>query len=327
MRIRNVSWYAFAFALALVFESSGAFAQIPRASGRMLVGFPPGGAVDILGRLFAEPMGEAIGRTVIVENRPGAVGQIAAEALKAAAPDGATLMVAPDASVIIRPQTLSKPPFDPLADFIPVAHTGNWATALGIHAGLPVKTLSEFVSWAKANPDRASFGSSGAGGSTHFFGVMLGQSVGVPLRQVPYKGAGPAILDVVAGHIPATIQPLGTLLAQAKAGKIAILAMSGSRRSPGAPDVPTFAELGHPGLTADGWFGIFAPAGTPPETTARLNGAFVRAMRAPALKERMRNLDLEVREMSPQEFAAVVRADYARWGPVIRASGFRGDGQ
>jgi tripartite-type tricarboxylate transporter receptor subunit TctC len=293
----------------------------------MLVGFPPGGAVDILGRLFAEPMGEAIGRTVIVENRPGAVGQIAAEALKAAAPDGATLMVAPDASVIIRPQTLSKPPFDPLADFIPVAHTGNWATALGIHAGLPVKTLSEFVSWAKANPDRASFGSSGAGGSTHFFGVMLGQSVGVPLRQVPYKGAGPAILDVVAGHIPATIQPLGTLLAQAKAGKIAILAMSGSRRSPGAPVVPTFAELGLPALTADGWFGIFAPAGTPPETTARLNGAFVRAMRAPALKERMRNLDLEVREMSPQEFAAVVRADYARWGPVIRASGFRGDGQ
>ena len=325
MRIRSLSWYA--FALVLVFESSGAFAQTPRASGRMLVGFPPGGAVDILGRLFAEPMGEAIGRTVIVENRPGAVGQIAAEALKAAAPDGATLMVAPDASVIIRPQTLSKPPFDPLADFTPVAHTGNWATALGIHAGLPVKTLSEFVSWAKANPGRASFGSSGAGGSTHFFGVMLGQSVGVPLRQVPYKGAGPAILDVVAGHIPATIQPLGTLLAQAKAGKIAILAMSGSRRSPGAPDVPTFAELGHPGLTADGWFGIFAPAGTPPETTARLNGAFVRAMRAPALKERMRNLDLEVREMSPQEFAAVVRADYARWGPVIRASGFRGDGQ
>jgi len=325
MRIRNVFWCA--FGLALIFGSGGAFAQAPRAQARMLVGFPPGGAVDILGRLFAEPMGEAIGRTVIVENRPGAVGQIAAEALKAAAPDGATLMVAPDASVIIRPQTLSKPPFDPLADFTPVAHTGNWATALGIHAGLPAKTLSEFVNWAKANPDRATFGSSGAGGSTHFFGVLLGQTVGVPLRQVPYKGAGPAILDVVAGHIPATIQPLGTLLAQAKAGKLAILAMSGSRRSPGAPEVPTFSELGYPGLTVDGWFGIFAPAGTPPETTAKLNGAFVRAMRAPAVGEKMRNLDLEVREMSPQEFAAVVRADYARWGPVIRASGFRGDGQ
>ena len=127
--------------------------------------------------------------------------------------------------------------------------------------------------------------------------------------------------------IPATIQPLGTLLAQAKAGKIAILGMSASRRSPGAPDVPTFAELGYPGLTADGWFGIFAPAGTPPETTARLNRTFVQAMRAPAVGEKMRNLDLEVREMSPQEFSAVVKADYARWRPIIRASGFSGDGQ
>lgn len=322
MWVGNVPWYV----LALVLGCSGALAQAPRGQAKMLVGFPPGGAVDILGRLFAEPMGEAIGRTVIVENRPGAVGQIAAEALKAALPDGGTLMLAPDASIIIRPQTLSKPPFDPLNDFTPVAHTGNWATALGIHAGLPVKTFADYVSWAKANPDGASFGSSGAGGSTHFFGVLLGQTVGVSLRQVPYKGAGPAILDVVAGHIPATIQPLGTLLAQAKAGKIAILATSGSRRSPGAPDVPTFAELGLPALTADGWFGIFAPAGTPPETVTKLNGAFVRAMRAPAVSEKMRNLDLEAREMSPQEFAAVVRADYARWGPVIRTSGFRGDG-
>lgn len=300
-------------------------AQSARAPAKMLVGYPPGGAVDVLGRLFAEPMAEALGRTVIVENRPGAVGQIAAEALKAAAPDGNTLMVAPDATVIIRPQTLSKPPFDPLADFAPVAHAGNWAFALGVHAGLPVKTLADYVSWAKANPDKASFASSGAGGSTHFFGVLLGQALGVPLAQVSYKGAGPAIFDVVAGHIPATIQPLGTLLAQARAGKLAVLAMSGSERSPGAPEVPTFAELGYASLVVEGWFGIFAPAGTPPETLAKLNGAFVQAMRAPAVRERMRNLDLEVREMSASEFASIVKTDYGRWGPTIRASGFRGD--
>jgi tripartite-type tricarboxylate transporter receptor subunit TctC len=291
----------------------------------MLVGYPPGGAVDVLGRLFAETMSEALGRPVVVENRPGAVGQIAAEALKAATPDGNTLMVAPDATVIIRPQTLSKPPFDPFADFAPVAHAGNWAFALGIHAGLPVKTLADYVSWAKANRDKASFASSGAGGSTHFFGVLLGQTLGVPLAQVSYKGAGPAILDVVAGHVPATVQPLGTLLAQAKAGKIAVLAMSGRERSPGAPEVPTFAELGYASLSVEGWFGIFAPAGTPPETVAKLNGAFVQAMRAPAVRDRMRNLDLEVREMSAAEFASVVKADYGRWGPIIRASGFRGD--
>jgi len=319
MRIRIVSWCA--FALVLAFEWSSAFAQ----TARMLIGYPPGGAVDVLGRLFAETMSEAVGRPVVVENRPGAVGQIAAEALKAAAPDGNTLMVAPDATVIIRPQTLSKPPFDPLADFAPVAHAGNWAFALGTHAGLPVRTLADYLSWVRADSARANFASSGAGGSTHFFGVLLGQTLGVPLAQVSYKGAGPAILDVVAGHVPATVQPLGTLLAQAKAGKIAVLGMSAKARSPGAPDVPTFSELGYPALTADGWFGIFSPAGTPAETVAKLNGAFVQAMRSSAVRDKMRNLDLEVREMSAPEFAAVVKADYARWGPIIRASGFSGD--
>lgn len=312
-------------ALALGLACSAALAQGSRAPAHMLVGYPPGGAVDVLGRIFAEPMSEALGRPVVVENRPGAVGQIAAEILKAATPDGGTLMLAPDATVIIRPQTLSKPPFDPLADFAPVAHTGNWAFALGVHAGLPVKTLSGYLAWVKADAARAVFASSGAGGSTHFFGVLLGQTAGVPLRQVSYKGAGPAILDVVAGHVPATIQPLGTLLAQARAGKIAVLAMSSKERSPGAPGVPTFAELGYPALSAEGWFGIFAPAATPAATVEKLNGAFVRAMRTPGVKDKMRGLELEVREMSAAEFAGIVRTDYGRWGPIIRASGFRGD--
>jgi tripartite-type tricarboxylate transporter receptor subunit TctC len=310
-----------------VLALAAALACAPAAAqtARMLVGYPPGGAVDVLGRIFAEPMGEALGRTVIVENRPGAVGQIAAEALKAAPPDGGTLMLAPDATVIFRPQTLSKPPYDPLADFAPVAHTGRWNFALAVHSELRVKTLAEYVSWVKADAGRAVFASSGAGGSTHFFGVLLGQTEGIPLLQVPYKGAGPAILDVVAGHVPATIQPLGTLLAQARAGKLVILGMSGRERSAGAPEVPTFAELGLPALTADAWFGIFAPAATPADTVKKLNAAFVQAMRAPAVKERMQGLDLEVHEMSAAEFAAIVRADYARWGPVIRASGFKGD--
>lgn len=320
MRIRALRLVVIASALV----SALAQAQ-PRAPARMLVGYPPGGAVDVLGRIFAEPMGEALGRPVVVENRPGAVGQIAAEALKAAPPDGGTLMVAPDATVIFRPQTLSKPPFDPITDFAPVAHTGKWTFALGVHAGLPVKTLAEYLAWVKADAGRASFASSGAGGSTHFFGVLLGQTTGVPLEQVSYKGAGPAILDVVAGHVPATVQPLGTLLAQSRAGKIAVLAMSGRERSPGAPEVPTFAELGFPSLAAEAWFGIFAPAATPAETVTKLNGAFVQAMRTQGVKDKMRGLDLEVREMSPAEFSILVRADYARWGPVIRASGFKGD--
>jgi len=310
--------------LGTVFVCTLACAQT-RAPAHMLVGYPPGGAVDVLGRIFAEPMGEALGRTVIVENRPGAVGQIAAEALKAAPPDGSTLMLAPDATVIFRPQTLAKPPYDPLTDFAPVAHAGRWNFALAVQAEMRVRTLAEYLAWVKADAGRAVFASSGAGGSTHFFGVLLGQTAGLSLQQVPYKGAGPAILDVVAGHVPATIQPLGTLLAQAKAGKLVILGMSGRERSAGAPDVPTFAQAGFPALTADAWFGIFAPAATPADTVRKLNAAFVSAMRAPAVKEKMRGLDLEVHEMTPAEFAAIVRADYARWGPIIRASGFKGD--
>lgn len=320
MRFRGLPGMALAAALAC----AQAAAQ-SRQPAHMLVGYPPGGAVDVLGRIFAEPMAEALGRTVIVENRPGAVGQIAAEALKAAPPDGGTLMLAPDATVIFRPQTLAKPPYDPLADFAPVAHAGRWNFALGVQAELRVKTLAEYVSWVKADMNRAVFASSGAGGSTHFFGVLLGQTEGIPLLQVPYKGAGPAILDVVAGHVPATIQPLGPLLAQAKAGRLVILGMSGRERSAGAPDVPTFAELGLPGLTADAWFGIFAPAATPADTVKKLNAAFVQAMRTESVRDRMHGLDLEVREMSAGEFSAIVRADYARWGPVIRASGFKGD--
>lgn len=314
-----------AFALGLA--CSAAFAQIARSPAKMLVGFPPGGAVDVLGRIFAESLSESIARPVIVENRPGAVGQIAAEALKAAVPDGSTLMLAPDASIVIRPQTLKRPPFDPLADFAAVAHTGNWALALAINAGLPAKDLREFVAWARANPAGSAFGSSGAGGSTHLYGLMLSQALGVDLRHIPYKGAGPAIADLVAGHVASSVQPLGTFLQQARAGKVRVLGISAGRRSPSAPEVPTFAELGYPSLEAEGWFGIFAPAATSAETISRLNSVFVGAMRTPAVMQRMRNLDLEVREMTAGEFASRVKADYARWGAVIRASGFSGDNQ
>lgn len=300
-------------------------AQGAHAPARMLVGFPPGGAVDVLGRLFAQQLSDAEGRPVIVENRPGAVGQIAAQALKAAAPDGNTLMVAPDASLVIRPQTLQHPPFDPLADFAPVAHTGNWDMAFAVNSTIPAKDLREFAGWAKADPVRSVFGSAGAGGSTHFYGLMLAQAMGIELRQVPYKGAGPAITDLVAGHIASAVLPLGTLLQQARAGKIRVLAVSGKQRSPTAPDVPTAIEQGYPSLAAEGWFGIFAPAATPQDTVARLNAVFVKAMRTPAVKERMGNLDLEIREMTPAQFGALVKSDYERWGPIIKASGFSGD--
>ena len=324
MRVASLLWCTAAFTAAAAMPVA-TLAQGTHAPGRMLVGFPPGGAVDVLGRLFAQQLSDADGRPVIVENRPGAVGQIAAQALKAAAPDGNTLMLVPDASLVIRPQTLQHPPFDPLADFPPVAHTGKWDLAFAVNADVPAKDLREFAAWAKANPVRSVFGSAGAGGSTHFYGLMLAQAMGVELRHIPYKGAGPAITDLVAGHIASAVQPLGTLLQQARAGKIRIVAVSGKQRSPTAPEVPTAVEQGYPSLGVEGWFGIFAPAATPRDTVARLNSIFVQAMRTPAVKERMHNLDLEIREMTPAEFGALVKSDYERWGPIIKASGFSGD--
>jgi tripartite-type tricarboxylate transporter receptor subunit TctC len=313
--------------LALLFAAvcTAASAQT-RTPARILSGFPPGGNVDLLARLFAEKLGEATGRSVVVETRPGAVGQLAAEVVKSAAPDGNTMMVAPDATVIMRPLTMKKPPFGAL-DFTPIAHTGGIDYGLGVGSTVPARDLKEFAAWAKANPSKASFGSAGAGGLTHFLGLMIGQALGVELKHVPYKGSAPAVLDVAAGHLPATVQPLGTMLAQARAGKLRVVAVSGARRSPQYPEAPTFAELDYPSLGVESWFGIFAPAGMAPELAAELNAIFVQAMRTPAVRERMRNLDLEVHEMTAPEFAAAVKANYERWGSIIRSSGFTADSE
>lgn len=321
MKISSIHFVAVLFAAAC----SVASAQT-RTQARILCGFPPGGNVDLLARVFAEKLSEATGRSVVVENRPGAVGQIAAEVVKSAAPDGNTLMVSPDATVVIRPLTMKKPPFG-LLDFTPIAHTGGIDYALGVSSSIPARDLKEFVAWARANPEKASFGSAGAGGLTHFLGLMLSQAIGVELKHVPYKGSAPAVLDVAAGHIPATLQPLGTMLTQARSGKLRVIAVSSAKRSPQEPEAPTFAELGYPSLGVDSWFGIFGPGGMAPALAAELNAIFVQAMRTKAVRDRMRNLDLEVREMTAPEFAAVVKANYERWAPIIRSSGFSADSE
>lgn len=313
-------------ALALALACSAAAAQTQRPV-RMMIGFPPGGAVDVLARVFAERLAEALARPVVVEARPGANGQIAAEVVKAAAPDGGTLMLAPDAAVIIRPLTMRKPAFDPFADFAPVAHAGHAAQALAVAASVPAKDLREFAAWIKANPGSAAFSSPGAGGSTHFFGLMIAQELGIQLRVIPYKGSGPAVADLAAGHVASSVGPLGTMLGHARAGRIRVIGVSGAQRSPSLPDAPSFSEQGYPALTMEAWFGIFAPAGTPQDLVARLNGIILQAERTPAVRERMRNLDLEIREMTPAEFGALMRADYDRWAPIIKASGFTAESE
>ena len=310
------------FALAGVLMLASCLSWAQGRPIRMLSGFPPGGNVDILARVFAERLGEALGRPVVVEARVGAGGQIALEALKAAAPDGSTLALTPDASLIVRPLTMKTAPYDPVKDFTAVAHVGAQDYAFAANAALPAKDLREFAAWAKANPGSANVGSAGQGGATHFLGMMVGEAIGAPLQQVPYNGSGPAVTAVVAGQVASTVQPVGTVLAQAQAGKIRVLAITGAERAPSLPGVPTFVELGYPALAVSNWFGIFAPPHTPPELASQYNAVFIKAMRTPAVKDRLQALGFEVREMTPTQFSALVKADYERWGPVIKASGF-----
>jgi tripartite-type tricarboxylate transporter receptor subunit TctC len=217
---------------------------------------------------------------------------------------------------------MSKAPYDPLVDFAPVAQVGaqDYAMAIGMH--IPPKSLKEFAAWAKANPDGAHFGSSGEGGMTHFIGLLISQAIGVPLRQVPYAGSGPAVTALATDQITSTIQPLGTMVTQAQSGAIRLVALTGTQRNPAFPDVPTLSELGY-SVVATSWFGIFAPPRTPPETVTRYNQMVIAAMRTDKVKDQMRNLALDINELTPAQFAALLKSDVARWTPVIKASGFQ----
>ena len=187
------------------------------------------------------------------------------------------------------------------------------------------KDLNEFIGWAKLSPRNTSYGTAGVGTAQHFLGLVIGRAIGVTMVHVPYKGVGPALNDAIAGQIPAVILPLGTILPQAAGGKLRILAHSGSRRSPAAPGIPTFKELGYPAVEVSGWFGLFAAARTPAEVVNRYNDIVIQATRTAATRERLRALDLEPREMSAAELAATLKAEYDRWGPVVKASGFSAD--
>lgn len=311
--------YSLVGALALAGASTLAAAQ---TQYRILVGYPPGGVQNLQARIFADKLSEATGRTFVVENRTGAAGQLAAEALKAAAPDGATLLMTADSNISAYPHTVKKPAYIPLTDFVPIAHTGDYRIALAVGNAVPANDLRSFINWTKAQPGATGYGTAGAGTSLHFYGVLLAQATGASMTHVPYRGSGPAIVDLIAGHVPAAVLPLGSLLPHAKAGKIKVLGQSGENRSPSLPEAPSFKELGFPMLAVSGWYGLFAPAGTRPDIVDRYNEVVLQALRTPELKERMRGFELDIRELSAQEFLAMVKTDTERWGPIIRASGF-----
>ena len=305
--------------IALAVLANSAFAQ---STGRVVVPYPPGGSLDAMARVVAGKLAEATGRQFVVENRAGAAGTIGSASLKGGPTDGSLLLLAPDSNISVYPATVTKPSYLPVHDFVAVAHTGDYRIGLSIYPGIPAQDLKSFIAWTQKQPDGASYGSAGAGTNLHFYGALFAQVSGAAMKHVPYRGSAPALTDLVGGQIAAVMLPFGSQLGHLHAGRIRMIAQTGENRAASAPDVPSFKELGFPMLSFPGWYGIFAPAGTPTELVNRYNDVIVKAIRTPEVRERMKNLELEPREMSAAEFQAFVKADTERWAPIIKASGF-----
>jgi tripartite-type tricarboxylate transporter receptor subunit TctC len=292
---------------------------------RIVVGFPPGGGSDLIARLVAERMKVTLGTNVVVENRPGVNGILAVEAVKNAAPDGRTLMVAPIAVTVFAPLTHANLRYDPTRDFAPVSLAATFQLSLAVGPASPAKTLHEYIAWVRANPANGVYGLPTVGSPSHFFGILLARATGLDLVPVPYKGGPPLTNDLIGGQVPAGITALSDWVRQHEAGKIRILATSGSERSPVAPDVPTFKELGFPAIEGSGWQAFHTPAGTPRATLERLSAAIASALTAPDVKERLLAIGLEPVGSTPEELARRMAEDTAKWAPLVKASGFRAD--
>lgn len=296
-----------------------------RGPMRILVGFPPGGASDNLARLLAEKLKDVLKQAVIVENKPGIGGRLAAEAVRNAAPDGLTYMIAPNATFVF--QHLTYPTsvlrYDMTTDFVSVAQLTSYPIALVTNSSIGIKTAKDYISWAKANPSKTNFGTAGAGGETHFNGLQFGKLAGVPMTVVPYRGNAPLIVDLVGAQIQTGIMVMGDALPHIRSGKLNALGVFSPKRSALTPEVPTMAEQGFDTGGNDGWMGLWGPVKAPKAEVERLAAAIKQVLALPEVKEHLLNKLLQVSDFhSGAEVDQKLAAELAHWGPIIKASGF-----
>ncbi len=313
------------FALLLVFVFQSAFADTyPSKPVKLILPFPPGGGTDILGRLIGEQLAARLGQPVVQENRGGAGGNLGALEVARAAPDGYTLLLAAP-TLAISPSLYAKLAYDPQKDLAPIALVATVPNVMVTHPSVPARTLQEFIALAKRRPGELNFGSGGAGTSNHLGGELFNMVAGIRLVHVPYKGVNLAMQDVLAGNVQLVLIGIPAAAPHIRAGKLRALAVVAPHRSSALPDVPTAAEAGLPEFEVTTWYGVLAPAGTPRAIVERLNGELRRIMLAPELQPRLADMATEPRAGTPEEFAAYLRDETAKWGKVIRDAGIRAE--
>ncbi len=293
---------------------------------RWIVPYAAGGPADALVRAIAPKLAEILGVPVVVDNRGGAGGSLALDLLAKSAPDGYTIALGGTGTHSLNPYIQANIPYDPIKDFEPVTPIVSYVNVLVVNANVPVKTVAELVAYAKANPTKVTFASGGTGASNHLAGELLKTVTDAPMAHVPYRGSGPGMIDVIAGHITCMFDILVTALPQIQAGKVRALAVTSAKRSPYAPDIPTMAEAGVPGYAEAGndlWFGVFLPAGTPKPIVERLNTDIRKALASPELSQVMRAQGYDAWTLDPAAFLAFIRDDHAKWGKVVKSANIK----
>jgi tripartite-type tricarboxylate transporter receptor subunit TctC len=312
-----------ALLMALTAGRAGAQTNYPEQPIRILVGFTPGVAPDITSRLIAEKFTEAWGKPVVVENVTGAGGNIATERAAKAAPDGYTLVMGGNASLIFSPSMYEKLAYDPIKDFAPISLVFIAANVLVVHPDLPVKSLPEFIAYARANPGKITYGHAGAGTSQHLAAELLKSMTGIDIRPVAYRGTTALLPDLLAGRIPMSFGNIVNVAPLAKEGKLRAFAVTSLKRSAVMPDLPTMAESGYPGFEAVPWFGLMAPAGTPPAVIEKLHRETVKVLSQPDVKRKLNELGLDVIGGTPAEFAATIEREIPQWAKVLKGAGIK----
>ena len=302
---------------------SPTLSQPLHATARILVGFPAGGSSDVMARLLAEQMKQYASSTV-VENRPGAGGRVVMDVLKNSAADGSVMVLTPAVAMCLYPHVYKSLSYNPQQDFAPVTTVSTTAMVIAIGPMVPstVNTLADFIAWCRSNPSKSSYGSPGAGSPLHFLGVMLSRAANFEYLHVPFQGTAPSIQSMLGSQIASCISPIGPFVPHVQSGALRALATTGKQRSPLLPNVPTIAEAGYPALEFAEWFGVFVPARTPSGTVEMLSSVLRAALQTKEMQAGLANQSVDVGGLTPAEFVRQVKADFDRWGPIVKTSGF-----